>query len=113
MPEHQALPDIVVGIDGSRTAIDAALWAVDDAVSRGIPLRLVCVVAPANTATSGIHDVRTAERALREAIAAVESADETVKIEHEIVHGEPVKNVEALANPEALEYFRNRAELKT
>jgi len=30
-----------------------------------------------------------------------------------IVHGEPVKNVEALANPEALEYFRNRAELKT
>ncbi|WP_137147755.1 universal stress protein [Mycolicibacterium sp. CR10] len=90
MPEHQALPDIVVGIDGSRTAIDAALWAVDDAVSRGIPLRLVCVVAPANTAPSGIHDVRTAERALREAIAAVESADETVKIEHEIVHGEPV-----------------------
>ncbi|MBV6476677.1 MAG: Acetyl-coenzyme A synthetase [Rhodocyclaceae bacterium] len=28
-----------------------------------------------------------------------------------IVHGEPVKNVEALANPEALEFFRNRREL--
>ncbi len=28
-----------------------------------------------------------------------------------LVHGEPVKNVEALANPEALEYFRNRPEL--
>ena len=28
-----------------------------------------------------------------------------------IVHGRPVKNVEALANPEALEYFRDRAEL--
>ncbi|MEP7083462.1 MAG: acetoacetate--CoA ligase, partial [Betaproteobacteria bacterium] len=28
-----------------------------------------------------------------------------------IVHGRPVKNVEALANPEALEYFRNRTEL--
>ena len=28
-----------------------------------------------------------------------------------IVHGRPVKNVEALANPEALEYFRGRAEL--
>jgi acetoacetyl-CoA synthetase len=28
-----------------------------------------------------------------------------------VVHGEPVKNVEALANPEALEHFRNRAEL--
>jgi acetoacetyl-CoA synthetase len=28
-----------------------------------------------------------------------------------IVHGQPVKNMEALANPEALEHFRNRAEL--
>ncbi len=28
-----------------------------------------------------------------------------------VVHGEPVKNVEALANPEALEHFRNRPEL--
>jgi acetoacetyl-CoA synthetase len=29
-----------------------------------------------------------------------------------VVHGEPVKNVEALANPEALEQFRERDELK-
>jgi acetoacetyl-CoA synthetase len=29
----------------------------------------------------------------------------------EMVHGRPVKNLEALANPEALEHFRNRAEL--
>ena len=28
-----------------------------------------------------------------------------------LVHGEPVKNVEALANPEALDWFRNRPEL--
>jgi acetoacetyl-CoA synthetase len=28
-----------------------------------------------------------------------------------VVHGEPVKNVEALANPEALEHFRDRPEL--
>ncbi len=28
-----------------------------------------------------------------------------------VVHRQPVKNVEALANPEALEHFRNRAEL--
>jgi len=28
-----------------------------------------------------------------------------------VVHGRPVKNVEALANPEALEHFRNRTEL--
>jgi acetoacetyl-CoA synthetase len=30
-----------------------------------------------------------------------------------IVHGQPVKNIEALANPEALEHFRNRPELET
>jgi len=29
----------------------------------------------------------------------------------EVVHGRPVKNSEALANPEALELFRNRSEL--
>jgi acetoacetyl-CoA synthetase len=28
-----------------------------------------------------------------------------------VVHGRPVKNIEALANPEALEHFRNRPEL--
>jgi acetoacetyl-CoA synthetase len=28
------------------------------------------------------------------------------------VHGQAVKNLEALANPEALEHFRNRAELR-
>ena len=30
-----------------------------------------------------------------------------------VVHGLPVKNIEALANPEALEQYRDRAELKT
>jgi acetoacetyl-CoA synthetase len=30
-----------------------------------------------------------------------------------VVHGQPVKNLEALANPEALEQFRNREELAT
>jgi len=30
----------------------------------------------------------------------------------DVVHGRPVKNLEALANPEALEHFRDRAELR-
>ena len=30
----------------------------------------------------------------------------------EVVHGRPVKNLEALANPEALDHFRNRPELE-
>jgi acetoacetyl-CoA synthetase len=31
----------------------------------------------------------------------------------EVVHGRPVKNLEALANPEALAHFRDRPELRT
>jgi len=30
----------------------------------------------------------------------------------EVVHGRPVKNLDALANPEALAYFRDRPELR-
>jgi acetoacetyl-CoA synthetase len=30
----------------------------------------------------------------------------------EVVHGRPVKNLEALANPAALEQFRDREELR-
>jgi nucleotide-binding universal stress UspA family protein len=37
-------PSVVVGIDGSQTAIQAAEWAVDEAVSREVPLRLVEVI---------------------------------------------------------------------
>ena len=29
----------------------------------------------------------------------------------DVVHGRTVKNMEAMANPEALEFFRNRPEL--
>lgn len=90
MTEHQAPSDIVVGIDGSRSAIGAALWAVDEAVSRDIPLRLVCVIAPATATTSGIADVRTGETMLRDAVSAIEATEEPVKIECEIAHGHPV-----------------------
>jgi Universal stress protein family len=44
MQEHcPSPPAVVVGIDGSRSAVDAALWAVDEAVSRlrGGPLRVL------------------------------------------------------------------------
>ena len=43
MSEKFSLPSIVVGIDGSRGAVQAALWAIDEAVSREVPLRLLSV----------------------------------------------------------------------
>ena len=41
-------PSVVVGIDGSRSAVNAALWAVDEAVGRDIPLRLIYAIDPAD-----------------------------------------------------------------
>jgi nucleotide-binding universal stress UspA family protein len=86
-------PTVVVGIDGSRTAVDAALWAVDEAVSRDIPLRLVYAIDP--DSASGIdpqdaaRDLAAAEVAVRYAYTAVESTDKPVKIEVEILQERP------------------------
>jgi nucleotide-binding universal stress UspA family protein len=45
MPDSTQAPlPIVVGVDGSQAAIQAAEWAIDEAVSREVPLRLVAVI---------------------------------------------------------------------
>jgi len=84
---------VVVGIDGSRSAVDAALWAVDEAVSRDIPLRLVYAIDPRSTANTDAHDaareLAKAEGAVRHAFMAVESTDQPVKIEVEILQERP------------------------
>jgi nucleotide-binding universal stress UspA family protein len=86
-------PAVVVGIDGSPTAVDAALWAVDEAVSRDIPLRLVYAIDPDNTSGTdpqdAARDLAAAEVAVRYAYTAVESTDKPVKIEVEILHERP------------------------
>ena len=84
-------PAVVVGVDGSTAALRAALWAVDEAVSRDIPLRLIHALDgedldPDDTART----FATAERAVRRVIAAVEATDKPVKIEVDITKGPPV-----------------------
>lgn len=39
-------PAVIVGVDGSDSATAAALWAVDEAASRDVPVRLVHAVTP-------------------------------------------------------------------
>lgn len=82
-------PAVVVGIDGSREAIGAALWAVREAVDRDLPLRLVSAIEPkASIPGDGqtyLQDFATAECAILRAVTAVESTCEPVKIEAEIV----------------------------
>jgi nucleotide-binding universal stress UspA family protein len=86
---------IVVGIDGSQAAIQAAEWAVDEAVSREVPLRLVEVITrqaePAPLASVGNvrMEVEYAQAALRIAAAAVAADGKLVKVETAILHGDP------------------------
>lgn len=88
-------PSVVVGIDGSRSALDAALWAVDEAVSRDIPLRLVYAIDPDETVSTDPEDaaraLARAELAVRHAFTAIESTDKPVKIEVEILQERPTR----------------------
>lgn len=83
---------VVVGIDGSPSALQAALWAVDEAVCRDIPLRLIFAVDPrihAGDAGQPACDLADAETAVRHACAVVESTGQPVKIEVDILRGRP------------------------
>jgi nucleotide-binding universal stress UspA family protein len=75
---------VVVGIDGSQAAINAATWAVAEAVSRVVPLRLV-YVSPATVACDAEH----AESALYRAEMTVHDMGSPVHIETAIVRGRP------------------------
>ena len=63
----------VVGIDGSQAAIEAAEWAVDEAISREVPLRLIHVIqdqiepAPLWSVGNVRMELEDAEAALRTA----------------------------------------------
>lgn len=84
-------PAVVVGVDGSRAAQHAALWAIDEAVSRDIPMRLVYVVDPSD-ATAHAREARlaAARTALADAHRAVAATGEPVKIETDILCGTPL-----------------------
>jgi len=87
---------VVVGIDGSKAALDAALWAVDEAVGRDVPLRLVHVTGvrrpPSGSAEALAPEIQYGETSLRAASSQVADSDETVKVEAELLWG-PVGDV--------------------
>ncbi len=86
---HTPLP-VVAGIDGSETAIRAAQWAIDEAVSRDVPLRLIYATKATHpSALDYESDVRRGKASLRTAQATIEAVDRPVKIETAIVAGPP------------------------
>jgi nucleotide-binding universal stress UspA family protein len=88
---------IVVGIDGSKAAIRAALWAVDEAVSRDVRLRLLYAVeqgdAPEAEPEAVARKLATAETAVRRAITAIEATSQPVKTETEIAQGPAIRSL--------------------
>ena len=84
-------PSIVVGVDGSRAGVRAALWAIAEAVSRDIPLRLVCAIEPgAADAQDAARHRASADLAVHYAANAIEATERPVKVETDIVAGRPL-----------------------
>jgi len=79
---------IIVGIDGSQAAIAAALWAVDEAISRAVPLRLISIIKQTHPSSDDYaRDLAHAEKSLSEAQIAVESSRKPVNLETEVSRG--------------------------
>ena len=91
MTQLERSKPVVVGIDGSQAALDAATWAVAEAVTRGVPLRLVHVSAAKQArrppAEDRPWDVERAESALYRAEMTVHDMGRPVHVETAIVRG--------------------------
>ncbi len=92
---RDSAPTVVVGVDGSKAAIAAARWAVDEAVSRDIPLRLVYVIEPSESQAAADRDGRlaTARSALQDAHRAVAATGQPAKVETDILWGKPLASL--------------------
>lgn len=89
MDENGTIAPVVVGIDGSKHATRAAIWAADEAVRRDAPLRLVHVVPDASADADYSH----ARHILHKAWAAVESTGTEVVLESDIRRGDIVEEL--------------------
>ncbi|OBH60305.1 universal stress protein [Mycobacterium sp. E2479] len=79
---------VIVGIDGSQAAVTAALWAVDEAKSRAVPLRLISVIAPTHISPDEYaRDLAHAESSLNQARDAIAASGKGVTVETEIPRG--------------------------
>ena len=95
MSNAYSAPVILVGVDGSRAAIHAAVWAIDEAVSRDIPLRLAYVIDPHDACGAGDDATRlaVARAALSDAHRAVDAVGQPVKVETDILWGRTVSKL--------------------
>lgn len=88
----EAAPAVVVGIDGSPAALDAALWAIDEAEHRGVPVHLMYVIESSDPDAQASR-MACAQTAVKNVAGAIESTGRHVGIEISIVHGHPVETL--------------------
>jgi nucleotide-binding universal stress UspA family protein len=86
-----SVASVVVGIDGSTAVVTAAVRAVDEAISRDVPLRLVHAVDGDDGSTAPGRDVAVAMQyaggARRAFDAAVQACRKPVKVDTAILRG--------------------------
>lgn len=80
MNDTDTKSSVVVGIDGSDTAIEAALWAIDEAVSRSVPLRLVCVTKAKHPSADIARFLKNNDERVQLAVISGAEADQVADI---------------------------------
>jgi nucleotide-binding universal stress UspA family protein len=88
---------VVVGVNGSQAAATAAKWAIDEAMSQQLPVRLVYVIAGQESPNGPSSDweLERAEIALAEAESVVQCAAQneakSIEVETAILAGDPAQ----------------------
>lgn len=82
---------VVVGIDGSKAAVRAAVWGAAEALKHDVALKLLYVIQRDRAVTPGVVKAQhlVAEAALQDANAAVEAMQTPIKVELDTVRGDP------------------------
>jgi Universal stress protein family len=71
---YRSASAVIVGVDGSQAAANAVRWAIDEAISRDVPLRIVHVAGVEEQPADDVHrKIEYAETALRAATAVVDA----------------------------------------
>ncbi|KWX56957.1 universal stress protein [Mycobacterium sp. NAZ190054] len=78
------MPAVVVGVDRSKSAATALRWAIDEAVNRDVPLRLVHSASVTGDANA----------VMRAAVDAVGASGKPVRLQQRVARGRPARILE-------------------
>jgi hypothetical protein len=85
---YRSASAVIVGVDGSQAAANAVRWAIDEAISRDVPLRIVHVAGVEEQPADDVHrKIEYAETALRAATAVADATGDPFKVEADLLWG--------------------------